>query len=185
MDFPFFPLGALLNVTFQAVRLQWSQRLRQTGCLEHSVAVYWNHDLQHKSFKISLLRPVWTHPSVNWFCLIENGSVLWSSLGRKLRGRKAKQSKTRMHSQHHRAAPLPVENTLTASWQSVLSSCWLTEKEEWSSGFSYRTRISPLRILFLAMPQASLWSQMTTSPSSSPCLEWGQAYLLASVSLES
>lgn len=78
-----------------------------------------------------------------------------------------------MHSQHHMLHQFQLRIHTDSAWQSVLSSCLLTEKEEWSRGFGCRTRISALRILFLAVPQASLWSQMTTFPSSSPCLEWG------------
>lgn len=66
--FPFFLPRGLAKRHFSGCQtLQWSQRLRQTGCLYawNTVAVYWNYDLQHKSFKISLLRPVWICPAVN------------------------------------------------------------------------------------------------------------------------
>lgn len=33
--------------------------------LENCVAVGWNYGLQHRSFKMYLLRPVWTCPAVN------------------------------------------------------------------------------------------------------------------------
>lgn len=66
--FTFFSPWGLAKRHFSGCQtLQWSQRLRQTECLYawNTVAVYWNYDLQHKSFKICLSRPIWTCPAVN------------------------------------------------------------------------------------------------------------------------